>query len=348
MNRHSWTINQPLAFLAYGLVILALLKASSSLLTPLLLAIAVSIVLAPLMERLTRKGVPRIAALILILSLAVIPIFFFGGYVAEEAHSFAENYQSILTSFWERFHELSLTLKAYGITLDEEKVRSLLQESNLGIIFKHLALQAKRQFSNIFLILFMVAFMLMESKFFRNKILRISKEYNLKHADFLDLMEKIKSYFLLKVKTSLITALWVFAVLWYYEIPYDFMLALLAFFFNFIPVIGSILAAIPAILLTLLSHGFGTTLWVAVWYLIINTVIGNILEPRIMGRGLGLSPLVIFLSMTFWGWIFGPTGMVLSVPLTMVLQFFFGRYEETRWISLMLSDYAEEKPSQLL
>jgi len=75
----------------------------------------------------------------------------------------------------------------------------------------------------------------------------------------------------------------------------------------------------------------------------INTVVGNIIEPKIMGKGLGLSALIIFLSMTFLGWIFGPTGMILSVPLTMVFQFLFFQYEETKWIALMLSDY--EHPS---
>jgi len=86
-----------------------------------------------------------------------------------------------------------------------------------------------------------------------------------------------------------------------------------------------------------------TALWIAIWYMIINTVVGNILEPRIMGKGLGISALVIFLSMTFWGWIFGPTGMILSVPLTMVIQFLFEQYRETKWIALLLSDYEKDK-----
>ena len=84
-----------------------------------------------------------------------------------------------------------------------------------------------------------------------------------------------------------------------------------------------------------------TALWVGLWYVTINMVIGNILEPRIMGKGLGLSALVIFLSMTLWGWVMGPTGMILSVPLTMAMQFLFAQYKETEWIALMLSDYGE-------
>ena len=93
----------------------------------------------------------------------------------------------------------------------------------------------------------------------------------------------------------------------------------------------------------MISHGIGTTLWVALWYIIINMVVGNILEPKIMGKGLGLSALVIFLSMTFWGWVFGPTGMILSVPLTMIVQCLFEQFRETEWIALLLSDYKQEK-----
>jgi predicted PurR-regulated permease PerM len=188
----------------------------------------------------------------------------------------------------------------------------------------------------------MAAFMLMESKYFYAKMLKIANDYNVDSHLFIEILEKIKSYFIIKVKTSLVTSVWVLTVLWFYDIPYFFLWAVLAFFLNFIPVIGSILAAIPAVVLALLDHGLMTTVWVAIWYVIINMVIGNILEPKIMGKGLGLSALVIFLSMTFWGWIFGPTGMILSVPLTMIVQYLFDQYKETQWIALLLSDYKKE------
>jgi len=153
------------------------------------------------------------------------------------------------------------------------------------------------------------------------------------------LYSQIKTYFLIKVKTSLITALWILLVLWFYDIPYAFLWATLVFFLNFIPVVGSIFAAIPAIVMALIDHNMMTAIWISIWYMIVNTVIGNILEPRIMGRGLELSPLTIFLSMIFWGWMFGPAGMILSVPLTMGVQFLFDQYEETKWLAFMLGDY---------
>ena len=114
------------------------------------------------------------------------------------------------------------------------------------------------------------------------------------------------------------------------------MWGLIAFLLNFIPTIGSIIAAIPAILLTLIQLGPLTAGLVAASYLAINILIGNVLEPKLMGRGLNLSPLVVFLSLVFWGWVLGPVGMLLSIPLTVMIKIALENDQNTRWIGLML------------
>jgi predicted PurR-regulated permease PerM len=110
----------------------------------------------------------------------------------------------------------------------------------------------------------------------------------------------------------------------------------LAFVLSYIPNIGSIMAAVPPVLLTIIQLGLGQAVGVAVGYLVINTIIGNILEPRLMGRGLGLSTLVVFLSLIFWGWILGPVGMLLSIPLTMMVKIALESSENTRWAAILL------------
>jgi predicted PurR-regulated permease PerM len=342
LDQENWPINQLFILMATGLITLFLLKAASDIVVPFLISIAVAIVLSPLFSYLESKRIPRSVSLVLVIVLSLLPIVIFAGYVSDEAREFAANYQTIKMEFLKSLQSFMGYLKHFGIVLNETKINAILQQSNIADILKNLASQANNQFSNLFLIFFMVAFMLMESGYFYNKMLKIAEDYDIDSQILLELIEKIKSYFIIKVKTSLVTALWVLAVLWYYEIPYFFLWAVLAFFLNFIPVIGSILAAIPAVVLALLDYGLMKAVWIVVWYLIINTTIGNILEPRIMGKGLGLSALVIFLSMTFWGWVFGPTGMILSVPLTMILQYLFSRYRETQWIALLLSDYKKE------
>jgi len=343
LKQEMWPINQVLIFWALLAVLLTVFKSASGLIAPFLIALSLAIVLSPLLGYLESKRIPKIISLGLIIIISLFPTIILGGYISEEVKDFSNNFETIKQQFNASLEKFSLIMNGIGISVTEEDIQKVLEKSNLGEIVKNLASRAGSQFSNIFLIFFMLAFMLMESDSFYNKMIKIAKEYGGDPQEVMKIIEKIKSYFLIKVKTSLMTALWILVVLWYYDVAYFYLWATLAFFFNFIPVIGSILAAVPPILMALIDQAMMTALWIAIWYMIINTVVGNILEPRIMGKGLGISALVIFLSMTFWGWIFGPTGMILSVPLTMVIQFLFEQYRETKWIALLLSDYEKDK-----
>ncbi len=111
---------------------------------------------------------------------------------------------------------------------------------------------------------------------------------------------------------------------------------LLAFLLNYIITLGSILAAVPPLLLALIQRGVTEALAVGAVFFGINTIIGNVLEPRFMGKGLDLSSLVVFLSLVFWGWILGPVGMLLSVPLTMTVKIALENFEGTYWVAVML------------
>jgi len=111
---------------------------------------------------------------------------------------------------------------------------------------------------------------------------------------------------------------------------------LLAFALNFIPNIGSILAAVPAVLLAMIQHGPASALIVAGGYVAINMVVGNLIEPRVTGQGLGLSTLVVFLSLVFWGWVLGVMGMFLSVPLTMTVKIALESHPDSRWVAALL------------
>jgi predicted PurR-regulated permease PerM len=119
-------------------------------------------------------------------------------------------------------------------------------------------------------------------------------------------------------------------------VEYPLLWALIAYLLNFVPNIGSIIAAVPAMLLALIQLGPLYMLLVGAGYLFVNTLMGNVIEPRYMGRGLGLSTLVVFLSLVFWGWVLGPVGMLLSVPLTMLLKIAFESSDETRWIAIIM------------
>ncbi|HSG63786.1 MAG TPA: AI-2E family transporter, partial [Gammaproteobacteria bacterium] len=120
---------------------------------------------------------------------------------------------------------------------------------------------------------------------------------------------------------------------------------LLAFLFNYVPTIGSLIAAIPPIALALVQFGAVQSAVIGIGYLVLNVTIGGLLEPRIMGRGLGLSTLVVFLSLVFWGWVLGPVGMLLSVPLTMTAKIALESGERTAPIAILLGSADAQPPS---
>ena len=125
-------------------------------------------------------------------------------------------------------------------------------------------------------------------------------------------------------------------------VDYAILWGVLAFGLNFVPNIGSMIAAIPPVLLAVVQLGWNEALWVLVGYTIINTVIGNFVEPKLMGRKLGLSSLVVWLSLVFWGWVWGPIGMLLSVPLTMLVKILLEKWDDLQWIAVLLGPGGEE------
>jgi predicted PurR-regulated permease PerM len=146
----------------------------------------------------------------------------------------------------------------------------------------------------------------------------------------------VQRYLAVKTTVSLVTGAAI--AIWTGLVGLDFALVwgLLAFLLNYIPTIGSIIAAAPAVLLATVQLGLGPALLVGVGFLVVNTVLGNIVEPALMGRAVGLSTLVVFTSLVFWGWVWGPVGMLLSVPLTMIVKIFLENSDELRWIAVLL------------
>jgi len=138
-------------------------------------------------------------------------------------------------------------------------------------------------------------------------------------------------------------------MLWMVGLDFFLLWGVLAFLLNYIPNIGSIIAAVPAMSLAVLQLSPTTAGLIGIGYLVINTVMGNVVEPRYLGKGLGLSTLVVFLSLIFWGWLLGTVGMLLSVPLTMIIKIALESSEEGKWFAVLLSgeDEVERKVSEM-
>jgi predicted PurR-regulated permease PerM len=190
-------------------------------------------------------------------------------------------------------------------------------------------------FTNMFLVLLIVLFILLEASGFPGKLQAAFPDPNvLDH--FQTIRANVNRYMGLKALISLATGLSIWVLLALIGVDFPGTWGLLAFFLNFIPAIGSIIAAVPAVLWALVQLGLSSALLTALAYLVVNIIIGNFLDPRIIGKKLGLSPLVVIISLIFWGWVLGPVGMLLSVPLTMIAKIALATNEDTRWLAVML------------
>ncbi len=211
-------------------------------------------------------------------------------------------------------------------------------DSSLLVDFANQALRyTATAFSSLLIIALIVVFMLFEAATFRSKV-RIAFTGAGAEERFSRVMYEIQHYIGIKTVVSAATGLLI--GVWVGVLGVDFAIfwGLVAFVLNFIPNLGSIIAAVPTTLLAMVQIGVGRGLLVALGYLVVNMVIGNFIEPHLMGRRLGLSTLVVVLSLVFWGWVWGPIGMLLSVPLTMVVKIMLENTEEFRWVAVLLGD----------
>lgn len=192
--------------------------------------------------------------------------------------------------------------------------------------------------SNAFLILLTVIFILLEVGTFRRKIGDAFTQDEELATRATQVVTSIQHYIVIKTWVSLGTGVIIALWLKFLGVPYAGLWGLLAFLFNFIPNIGSIIAAVPAVLIAWLELTTAPAVAAAFGFLVVNGVLGNFFEPKWMGKGLGLSPLVVFCSLVFWGWVLGPVGMLLSVPLTKTARIALDGFDDTRFVATLLSD----------
>jgi predicted PurR-regulated permease PerM len=228
-------------------------------------------------------------------------------------------------------------LNGKGINISGEKLLAYIDPGKAMHLFAATLNSFSTVLTNGFLIILTVIFMLLEISGFPDKLRDAMGTTQSSFAGLTEITVGIKHYMMIKTLTSLATGTLI--AIWLAIIGVDFpvLWGLVAFALNFIPNIGSIIAAIPAILLALIQLGIFPALHAAIAFLVVNLVIGNAIEPRIMGKGVGLSTLVVFLSLVFWGWVLGPIGMLLSVPLTMIIKIGLEHNEGTRKIAVLLS-----------
>lgn len=335
-----------LVAIAAIIIILAGVKLSGEIIIPFLLSLFIAIICSPIIKQMTKRDIPLGIAIGLLLGLIILIFFFLAGMINAAITEFTASIPQYKTLLLTRLQSVAELAQRFNIPLDihPNDIAQHFDPSNVMNWVSRLLLGFSSALSNIFIILLVVIFMLIDSPNSKYKIaVAMSPDDDLSNEKFYidQVLNGVIGYLGVKTAMSLLTAICIWLLLTIVGVQYAVLWAVLGFLLNYIPNIGSILAAIPIVLQALLLNGFTEGIIVLVSLVVINVLIGNVIEPKIMGKRLGLSILVVFLSLLFWGWLLGTVGMLLSVPLTMALKMGLESNPTTRRYAILLSDTEE-------
>jgi predicted PurR-regulated permease PerM len=318
-------------------VVVAGLRESSGIFLPLLSGMFITVVSIPVMILLERVKVPRVVAIVLTVLLDITVLAGVVALVAGSLSGFNEALPRYQTAIGQLAQSTVAFLGAHGIPISAGDLTSIGDPGWIMTLVADLFRELTSIVSSIVLVMLLVVFMLFEIAPGAGKLRVLLGG---PHADLHQLAEaagQLQRYLVVKTYLSAITG--TLCGIWLAIVGVDFPLlwGLLTFLLNYVPSVGAAIAMIPPVLVALLTLGPGAAAAAAIGFLVVNFVIGNFFEPRMMGVALGLSTLVVFVSMLFWGWLWGPLGALFAVPLTMLLRSALALSEETRWLAVMLS-----------
>lgn len=342
MGDDASKVNRILFNLAAFVVIVAGMRAASALLVPFLLALFLAVLCATPLRWLTDHHVPRVvgvlAMVIVILTAWTVIGGLLGTAVVDLTRSDARYDQLFATRVAQIDHLVAGWMERFGVQGYQQALSDYFEPSRLFGLLQQLVANLGQVLTNGVLIILAMVFMLLEMSGFATKVSAAFGEHDATEAreGFHKVGAAIRRYVALKTVISLATGLGIAIWMAVIGVDYPILWGLLAFLLNYVPNIGSIIAAIPAVLLAWLTLGVGTAVVAALGFLVVNVLMANIIEPRVMGYGVGLSTLVVFISLIFWGWVLGPVGMLLSVPLTVMIRIMLETNESTRWIAILL------------
>jgi len=338
-----------LLLMASTVVVVAGLRAASPVLLPSVLALFLAVLSLPILIWLKRMRVPSpIAILLTVLAdLAVIGIL--GFLIIQSLADFQERG----AIYAQRLQSLSAlwldALQERGIPAGEYITNQVISASAIMDLAGGALSRIASFLSNTFLVVLVMSFTLAEASVFPAKFKAAFGLAEGEEGRYARIVQQILGYLAIKTLVSLATgtAIGVFAYLMGLDFPV--LLGLIGFGLNYVPTIGSIIAAVPAIILALIQFGgFAPAAFIALGYLSVNVVFGNVIEPQLLGRRLGLSPLVVILSLLFWAWVWGPVGALLAVPLTMVLKIMLENTQDLKWLAVLLDRDAPTNDDPLL
>ena len=338
-----------LVIVAALVIIIGGINQAAPVLASFLVAVFLSIIGTPPVLWLQRKRVPSLVAVMIVVAGMIAILLLIGVVVGTSINGFSDALPSYQARLREQVATFNAFLTSKGIGGIDKVLLGYIKPEQVMRLTAGMLKELGSALSNMVLILLAVTFILFEASSFPVKLRAVLGDPQKAFPQVARFMDDIKRYMVIKTLISLATGVLIWIWLSILGVDFPVLWGFLAFLLHYVPNIGFIIAAIPALLLTLIQFGAGTAALAAAGYMVIDLILGNLFETRFMGRRLGLSTLVVFLSLIFWGSLLGLIGMVLSVPFTMALKFACETSESTRWIAVLLGPelYTKEIPTTL-
>lgn len=329
-------------------IILALLRLSAAIVEPLLLALFIVAIANNPVNWMRKHGVSNAVAV----TIAFLGILLaLGGVTAGLSRSLS-GFAADLPVYQEKLGAIVAHLEGWlarrGIDAPEGGIFNAGDPEKLVSIVESVAVNLGLGLSNALLVVFLALFLLAETAILPRKMAAVGKHGRVTLQRLLHIVNDVNRYMGAKALVSFATGLLIWIALRVLGLSHAELWGVLAFILNFVPTIGSIVAAVPAVLVALIELEPAGVVAVVIVFLAVNMVIGNLVEPLVMGRRLGLSTVVVFLSLVFWGWMFGTVGMLLSVPLSMAVKAFVEEHPHTRWIAVLMGPSPEGVDAEVI
>jgi AI-2 transport protein TqsA len=328
--------------LACVVIILAGIKTASPIVVPFVLSAFLAVICNPAIILMSRFHIPKWLSIILLMGFIVLMGLWLASLVGSSVNEFSKQMPLYRQQLIEQFAWVLEKLQSFNIQISKQKVLDYFDPGMALSMTTNMLSGVGNVMANLFLIILTIVFMLFEAQSLPKKFHLALDDPDMRLKQIDKFLHSVNQYMVIKTLVSIATAVVIGIGLSIIGVDYALLWAVIAFLFNYIPNIGSIIAAIPAVLLAFIQMGPGAAGITGLLYVGTNMVMGNVVEPRFMGRGLGLSTLVVFLSLIFWGWLLGSVGMLLSVPLTMIVKIGLESSQSGSWLAILLSDDVEE------
>ena len=329
-------------------IIIAGISLAQSVVVLLLFSFFLALLGTPPVLWLQEKHIPSGFAVLIVMAVMIVILLLISVQLGSSFSGFIDELPLLQSRIREQVLELSAYLRSKGFSGTQKLLLDYVKPEVLLKLTANLLTGLSSVLSDLVLILLTVTFILLEVSSFPIKLRAVLGDPEQVFPHFTKFAYDMKRYMVIKTFMSLASGILIAVWLYILGVDYPILWGFLAFLLNYIPNIGSIVAAIPAVILAIIQLGFGSGVLVAAGYIVINFAEGNVIEPRLMGRKLGLSTLVVFLSLIFWGGLLGFVGAILAIPLTMTLKFAFENSESTKWIAILLgSEKIDELPASI-